>query len=80
MQIFSFFNQLANDDNRFIIISAATNVEALNIYMDRFFPNCHGLLLSKDFSRNDVVIMSLGVGKDVDGVWIFSQMFAVKFN
>lgn len=80
MQIFSFFNPLASDDNRFIIISAATSVEALNVYMDRFFPNCRGINLAEEFSRDDVIVMSLGVGKDVDGVWIFSPMFAIKFN
>lgn len=79
MQIFSFFNQLASDDDRFIIISAETSVDALCVYMNRFFPNCHGVNLAEEFSRDDVIIMSLGVGKDVDGVWSFSPMFALKF-
>ena len=80
MKIYRFFNPLVYGADRCVIIVSATNVEAINAYVDRYHPGCHGLLLSKDFHRDNVIIMEQSIEQLNDGVVIFSKIFAIDIS
>ena len=80
MKLYKFFNPFASKGEECVIIKAATNVEALNEFMDEFFPHCRGLFLSKDFDRKDAIIMYESYDINCVGVVLFSQLFAINFN
>lgn len=80
MKIYRFFNPLVYGADRCVIIVSATNVEALNAYVDRYHPGCYGLLLSKDFHRDNAIIMEQSIEQLNDGVVIFSKIFAIDIS
>lgn len=50
MHLYRFFNQSGYESDKCVVIVAATNVDALCAYVDRYHPNCKGYVLNKDFS------------------------------
>lgn len=80
MHLYRFINPSAYGSDKCVIIVSATNVEALNAYVDRYHPNCNGVLLSKDFHRNNVIVMSVSLKQLKDGVVIFSPIFAIEIS
>lgn len=80
MKIYRFFNPLVYGADRCVIIVSATNVEAINAYVDRYHPSCYGVLLSKDFNRDNAIIMEQSVKQLNDGVVIFSKIFAIEIS
>ena len=80
MKIYRFFNPLVYGADRCVIIVSATNVEAINAYVDRYHHGCYGIVLSKDFHRDNAIIMEASVEKLDDGVVIFSKIFAIDIN
>ena len=77
MHLYRFFNPSAYGADKCVIIVAATSVEALRAYVDRYHPNCKGYVLSKDFHRGNLVVMQVSVKQLSDGVVIFSNVFAI---
>lgn len=77
MHLYRFFNPLVYGSDRCVIIVSATKAEALCAYVDRYHHGCYGLLLSKDFHRDNAIIMEASVEKLGDGVVIFSKIFAI---
>ena len=55
MHLYRFINPSAYGADKCVIFVSATSVEALNAYVDRHFPDCHGIVLSKDFHRGNVI-------------------------
>ena len=78
MHLYRFINPSAYGADKCVIIVSATNVQAYNAYVNRYHPNANGVLLSKDFHRNDVVIMSVSLKQLKDGVVIFSPILALE--
>lgn len=60
-----------------MVIESATNCNALAAYVDRYHPNCNGVLISKDLHRDNAIIMEASVDKLDDGVVIFSPIYAI---
>lgn len=77
MHLYRFFNPLVYGADKCVIIVAATSVEALCAYVDRYHPNHKGYVLYKDFHRDNAIIMEASVEKLGDGVVIFSKIFAI---
>lgn len=77
MKIHRFFNPLVNGADRCVIIVSATYVEALNAYVDRYYPDCHGVLLSVDFNSENAIIMEQSVEQLDDGVVVFCNLLAI---
>lgn len=77
MHLYRFLNPSAYEADKCVIIVAATNVEALCAYVDRYHPNCKGYVLNKDFHRGNSVVMQVSVKQLSDGVVIFSNVFAI---
>ena len=77
MHLYRFFNPSAYGADKCVIIVAATNVEALCAYVDRYHPNCKGYVLSKDFHRGNLVVMQVSLKKLSDGVVVFCNVFAI---
>ena len=80
MHLYRFINPSAYGADKYVLIVAATNVEALVSYVDRYHPNCNGMHLSKDFHRNNVIAMSVSLKQLDDGVVIFSPIFAIEIS
>lgn len=80
MRLYQFFNPFGVGADRYVIIDAATNVEALDAYVCRYFPHCNGVNLSKDFHRDNAIKMRVSLKKLNDGVVIFSNLFAIDIN
>lgn len=80
MKIYRFFNPLVYGADRRVIIVSATNEEAIDAYVDRYHPFCYGVHLSKDFHRDNAIIMEQSVKQLNDGVVIFSKIFAIDIN
>lgn len=80
MHLYRFINPSTYGSDKCVIIVSATNGEALAAYVDRYHPNCNGVLISKDFHRDDAIIMEASVDKLDDGVVIFSKIFAIGIN
>lgn len=79
MNLYQFFNPFGIGADRYVIIEAATNVDALDAYMKRYFPHCHGINLSKDFNRDNAIKMKVSLKKLNDGTVIFCNIFAIDF-
>ena len=78
MHLYRFFNFSAYGADKCVIFVSATNVEALNAYVDRYFPDCHGIVLSKDFHRGNVITMEVSLKQLDDGKVIFCKIFAIE--
>ena len=78
MHLYRFLNPSAYGADKCVIIVSATSVEALNAYVDRYHPNTNGMLLSKDFHSDNVIVMSVSLKQLKDGVVIFSPIFAIE--
>ena len=79
MHLYRFFNPSAYGADKCVIIVAANNVEALNAYRDRYFPDCHGIALSKDFHRDGCIVMEVSLKQLDDGKVVFCKIFAIEF-
>ena len=80
MHLYRFFNPLAVGANKCVVYVAATSVDALCAYVNMFYPNCNGYVLSKDFHRDNAIIMEVSLKKLNDGRVIFSKIFAIDIN
>ena len=80
MHLYQFFNPFGIGSDKYVIIEAATNVEALNAYVSRYFPHCYGVNLSKDFHRDNAIQMKVSLKKLNDGRVIFCNLFAIDIN
>lgn len=78
MNLYRFFNPSAYGADKCVIIVSATNGDALAAYVDRYHPNCNGVQMSKDFHRNNVIVMSVSLKQLKDGVVIFSPILAIE--
>ena len=77
MHLYRFYNPLVYGADRWVIIVAATSVEALCAYVDRYHPNHKGYVLYKDFHRENAVVMQVSLEQLNDGVVIFHNVFAI---
>lgn len=80
MHLYRFFNPSAVGADKCVIIVSATSVEALNAYVDRYHPNCNGIHLSKDFSREKSIKMEVSLKQLNDGVVVFCKIFAINIS
>ena len=80
MHLYRFFNPSAYGSDKCVIIVSATSVEALNAYVDRYFPHCNGIHLSKDFHRDNAITMEVSLKQLNDGVVIFCKIFEIDIN
>ena len=77
MHLYRFFNPSAYGSDKCVVIVAATSVEALCAYVDRYHPNHKGYVLYKDFHRKNAVVMQVSLKKLSDGVVVFCNVFAI---
>lgn len=80
MHLYRFFNPSAEGADSCVIIVSATNVEAINAYVDRYHHGCHRIVLSKDIHRDNAIIMEQSIEQLNDGVVIFSNIFAIEIS
>lgn len=80
MRLYKFYNPFASKGDECAIIRAATDVEALFSYLRKFFPNCGGIYLSKDFSMNGAIVMFKAYDFDDMGGVVFSRLYAIKLT
>ena len=78
MHLYRFFNPSAVGADKCVVYVSATSVEALNAYVDMFYPNSSGMLLSKDFNRDNIITMEVSLKKLHDGRIIFCKIFAIE--
>lgn len=77
MHLYRFINPSAYGSDKCVIIVSATNGEALAAYVDRYHPNCNGVLISKDFHRDNAIKMEVSLKQLNDGVVFFCKIFAI---
>lgn len=80
MHLYRFLNPSAYGADKCVIIVAATNWEALHAYVDRHYPDGNMVQVSKDFHRDNAIIMEVSLKKLNDGKVIFSKIFAIDIN
>lgn len=80
MHLYRFFNPSAVGADKCVVYVADTSKEALNAYVSHYYPDCDGVILSKDFNRKDVIIMEASAEPLFDGVVIFSKIFAIDID
>ena len=80
MHLYRFFNPAFVGADKYVIIVSANNVEAINAYVDKFYPNCYSVRLSKDFHRGNAIKLEVEIKKLHDGMIIFSPIFAIDIN
>lgn len=78
MHLYRFINPSAYGADKCVIFVSATSVEALNAYVDRYFTDCHGIVLSKDFHRDNIITMEVSLKQLDDGKVIFCKIFAIE--
>ena len=77
MHLYRFFNPSAYGADKCVIIVSATSVEAICAYVDRYHNGCHGYVLSKDFHRDNAIVMQVSLKQLSDGVVVFCNVFAI---
>lgn len=80
MHLYRFLNPSAYGADKCVIIVAATNWEALHAYVDRHYPDSNMVQVSKDFHRDNAIIMEVSLKKLNDGKVIFSKIFAIDID
>ena len=78
MHLYRFFNPSAVGADKCVEYVADTSKEALNAYVDMFYPNSSGMFLSKDFNRDNIITMEVSLKKLHDGRIIFCKIFAIE--
>ena len=78
MHLYRFFNPSAYGADKCVVYVADTSKEALNAYVDMFYPNSSGMFLSKDFNRDNIITMEVSLKKLNDGRIIFCKIFAIE--
>ena len=77
MHLYRFFNPSAYGADKCVIIVAATSVEALCAYVDRYHPNHKGYVLHRNYHSENSVVMQVSLKKLSDGVVAFCNVFAI---
>ena len=80
MHLYRFFNPSAYGADKYVLIVSATGVKAIDVYLDKYHPNCKGIHLSKDVHRNNVVVMSVSTKILQDGVVSFHPIVAIEIK
>lgn len=78
MHLYRFFNPSAVGADSCVVFVSATNVEAINAYVNRYYPGCYRVQLSKDFNRDNIITMEVSLKKLNDGRIIFCKIFAIE--
>ena len=78
MHLYRFFNPSAEGTDKCVIFVSAKIEEALIAYVDRYFPDSHGIALSKDFHRDNCIKMDASFKKLEDGRVVFYELFAIE--
>ena len=80
MHLYRFINPSFVGADKCVIIVSATNVEAINAYVDKFYPGCYSVRLSKDFHRGNAIKLEVSLKMLHDGMIIFSPIFTLDIN
>lgn len=80
MHLYRFINPSAEGADKCVVIVAATNLEALLAYVDRYHNGCSLVQLSKDFNRDNAIKMEVSIKLLNNGVVLFSKIFAIDIN
>lgn len=80
MHLYRFFNPSAVGADKCVVIVAATSVEALCAYVDRYHPNNKGYVLYREFHYKNFVVMQVSLKKLSDGVVIFHNLFSIDIR
>ena len=76
MHLYRFFNPSGYESDKCVVIVAATNVEALCAYVDRYHNGCGMVQVSKDIHRSNATTREVSLQQLNDGAVMFSTMFA----
>lgn len=80
MHLYRFFNPSAEAADSCVVFVSATNVEAINAYVNRYYPDCYRVQLSKDFNDDNAILMEESFKTLDDGRVVFGQVFAIKIS
>ena len=80
MHLYRFFNPSAVGADKCVVIVAATNLEALLAYVDRYHNGCSKVQVSKDSHRDNAIKMEVSLKLLNNGVVLFSKIFAIDIN
>lgn len=80
MKIYRFFNPSVFGPGKCVIVLSDNNMNALRAFVERYYPDCCGVHLSKDFHRENVIIMEASTEPLCDGKVIFSKIFAIEIS
>ena len=80
MHLYRFFNPLAVEADKSVLIVSANHWDAIHAYVQRYHPFFRALQVSKDFNSDKAILVEESYKKLEDGRVMFYELFSIKIS
>lgn len=80
MHLYRFFNPSADGADSCVVFVSENYLDAINAYVERYYPFFRALQVSKDFNSDNAILLEESYKKLENGRVMFYPLFAIKIN